>query len=148
MTIQSLVKDCEFVYIEPEATAGTSTLTSDVVDLQGWDGCLFIALTGDATSGTVLTLAALGNTANSTSGAVAITGASASYTSTSATDADNKMLLVDVVRPLKRYAHVTLTRATQNCVCNGIIAIKYRGAKAPITQSASHVIASALAAAA
>lgn len=143
MDIRSLLKDCEFDFIGFDAVAGTSTLTSDLAaDMQGWDGILLIALTGDATSGTVLTFTALGVATNAVSGGVAIPGASATYTSLSATDADRKMLILDIFRPQQRYVYTTLARATQNCVSNGVIAIKYRGSKSPFTQSASHVIAS------
>jgi hypothetical protein len=147
MNINSILKDCAIDVIAAAAAAGTTTVTSSVLDMSGWDGVLFIAKSGDATSGTVLTLAALGNTANATGGtAAAITGATCTYTSLSATDADDKTLMVDVVRPVKRYIYVTLARATQNCECSGIIAIRYRGNKAPVTQGAS-CIASAIAAA-
>jgi hypothetical protein len=148
MNFLSLLKDCAFEYVQIEAVAGTTTLTTTVSDMNGWDGICYLALTGDATNGTVLTLAALGSTANATGGvAAAITGATCTYTAASTTDTDNKLLILDVVRPVKRYIYATLTRGTQNCVCNGILAIKYRGNKAPITQSTSHVVASALAAA-
>jgi hypothetical protein len=140
--MESLLKQCAFDYIEPEAVAGTTTLTSDVLDMAGWDGVVFIALTGDATSGTVLTLQAYTHTANAASGS-ALTGAVATYTSASSSDADNKLLIVDVKRPINRYVYCTLARATQNCVNNGIIAIRYRGKSAPITQPSS-VIASTL----
>jgi len=138
----TLLRNCAFDYIEIEAVAGTTLLTSDILDMSGYDGVVFIALTGDGTSGTVLTLTALNNTANSTSAAVAITGGTATATSVSTTDADNKLLIVDVYRPQLRYVYCTLTRATQNCVCNGIIAIRYVGKKSPITQATASVLAS------
>lgn len=146
MNMLSLLKDCVWEFVQVEAVAGTSTLTTTVSDMQGFDGICYVALTGDGTSGTVLTLAVLGSTANATGGvATAITGATCTYTSLSATDADNKFLIVDVVRPLRRYVYATLTRATQNCVCDGIVAIKYRASKSPTTQTVTNVIASAIA---
>ena len=144
MDIQSILKDCAIDYVEAAAVAGTSLLTSDVLDMAGWDGCCFIAALGDVTASSALALTALGHTANAASGA-AITGAAASFTA-GASDADSKLLVVDVVRPVKRYIYATLARADQNAVVNGIIAIRYRGAKSPVTQG-STVIASALAAA-
>lgn len=138
-----LLKNVAFEYIAVEQVSGTSTLTSDLaVDMQGYDGVAIIALTGGSTSGTVPLLTVLGVATNVVSGGAAITGATATYTSLSATDADNKMLIVDVYRPQTRYVYCTLARATQACVLNGIIAIKYKGRKSPVSQSASHVIAS------
>lgn len=142
--MKNLLKDCEFNFIGIDAVAGTSTLTSDLaVDMAGFDGVLLIALTGDGTSGTVLTFTALGVATNVVTGGVAIPGAAVTATSVSATDADRKMLILDVYRPQQRYVYTTLARATANCVSNGVIAIKYRGSKCPISQAAAHVLASA-----
>lgn len=144
MDIQSLLKDCAIDYVEGAATAATSTLTTDVLDMAGYDGVCFIAMFGDVTASSVLTLTALGHTANAASGA-AITGAVATFTA-GASDADSKAIVVDVVRPVKRYVYATLARADQNAVVNGVLAIRYRGSKSPVTQG-STIIASALAAA-
>ena len=139
----SLLKNCDISLVEGDATAGTSTLTSDVLDMQGWDGVAFIAVTGDVTDTSVLTLTALDDTDDNVSGATAITGAAATFTANAST-ADEKLLIVDVYRPQKRYVHCTLARATANAVVGGIIAIRYRGKKLPITQG-STVVASAFA---
>ncbi|MCU9611823.1 hypothetical protein OEK97_28360, partial [Escherichia coli] len=48
------------------AAAQTEVLTS-VLDMQGYDGVMFVALLGDVTATSVLTLTAKGNTASSTS---------------------------------------------------------------------------------
>lgn len=139
----NILKDCAIDLVEGDATAGTSTLTSDVLDMSGWDGVCFIAVTGDVTDTSVLTLAVLDDTDTNVSGATAITGASATFTA-DATSADEKLLIVDVYRPQKRYVHCTLARATANAVVGGIIAIRYRGAKSPVTQG-STVVASTFA---
>jgi len=139
----NLLKNCKITVVEAAATAGTSDLTTDVLDMAGFEGVLWIALTGDATSGTVLTLTAKGNSANSTSSPTPITQkATDAFTSGSATDADSKVLAVDVYRPTLRYQFAVLSRATQNCVVGGIIAIQYDASYKPTTQDAS-VIASA-----
>jgi hypothetical protein len=97
----------------PTRGGGTTDVTSSVLDMNGFDGVMYIALLGDVTSNSVLTLTAKENTANSTSSPTpTITGAAtAAYTAT-ATDADNKALMVDVCRPLKQYQFLVLSRAT------------------------------------
>lgn len=140
----SLLKDCKITRVENAAAAGTTDLDTDVLDMAGYDGVLFIALLGDATSGSVLELQAFGNTANSTSSPtpVELTADSVTYTA-GASDADNKLMIVDVIRPAYRYVFGRLVIDTQNCVVDGIVAIQYRSRSVPVTQG-STVLASAL----
>jgi hypothetical protein len=139
----NLLKHVKVTVISPAAVAAQTAIDSTVLDMQGFDGVMFIALTGDATSGTVLTLTPKGNTASSTSSPapVALTAIAATYTATGAADADSMALICDVYRPQLRYIYANLTRTTQNCVIGGIIAIQYCAAKKPTAQDAS-VIAS------
>lgn len=135
--LQGHLSDCvKTIVVEDAASAGTSELTSDVVDMAGYDGVRAIALTGDATSGSVITLNIKSNSANSTSSPTPVTEASATYTA-GASDADVKALTVDVIRPTGRYVFATLTRTAQNCVINGIILELYRARTVPVTQDAT-----------
>jgi hypothetical protein len=111
----------------------------------GYDGVVFVALLGDVTATSVLTLTAKENTASSTSSPTptAVTdGATAAFTA-GASDADNKLLVVDVIRCNKRYIFASLTRTVANAVVDGIVAIQYRARNAPITLDSS-VLAAAL----
>lgn len=140
----NLSKDIKITVVEGAAAAGQTELTSDILDMSGWDGCMFVALTGDVTTGSVLTLNAKGNSANSTSSPTPVTQASATFTA-GASDADSKALMVDVYDPMLRYMFATLTRTTADAVIGGIIAIQYKAESRPTSQHAS-VIASAIAA--
>lgn len=140
--MKSLLKECAIDFVEAAAAAGQTTLTTDVMDMQGFENVMFIALTGDVTDTSVLTLTAFAHTANAAAGA-AISGAVATFTA-DATSADNKMLIVDVVNPGKRYVYATFARGTANAVLSGIICIRYNGSKIPVSQAAG-LIASALA---
>ena len=141
----NLLKDVKCTLVLASAAAGTTTLTSSVLDMSGYEGVMYICNTGDATSGTVVTLTAKRNTANSTSSPTPTTGPAATYTSTSTTDADDKLLIVDEFRPQARYSYCTVTRATQNCVIGGVIAIQYKASKRPTTQDTTTVLASTFA---
>lgn len=136
--ILSLLKDCAIDYVEAAAAAGQTALTGDVLDMQGWENVCFIAITGDVTATSVLTLSAYAHTANAASGA-AITDASATYTA-AASDADSKLMIVDVRQPQKRYVYPYLTRTTADAVISGIIAIRYNGEKLPVTQGSSVLV--------
>jgi hypothetical protein len=105
---------------------------------------MFIALLGDVTSGSVLTLTPKSNTANSTSSPTPTshTGAAATFTA-GASDADSKALITDLYKPLQQYVFANLTRTTQNAVVGGIIAIQYSAGSRPTSHDAS-VIASGI----
>lgn len=138
----NLSKNIKVSVVEAAAAAAQTALTTDVLDMSGYEGVLFIALTGDVTSGSVLTLTAKANSANSTSSPTPITQKATDAFTAGASDADSKVLMVDVYKPTLRYVFAELTRTTQNAVVGGIIAIQYGAHNKPTTQDAS-VIAEA-----
>lgn len=138
----NLSKSIKVTVVEAAATAGTSALTTDVLDMSGYEGVMFLALTGDVTASSVLTLTVKANSANSVSSPTPVTQKATDAFTAGATDADSKVLMVDVYKPTLRYVFGVLTRADQNAVVGGIIAIQYCATNMPTTQDAS-VIASA-----
>lgn len=138
----NLSKDVKITVVAAAATAAQTAVTSDVLDMSGYDGVMFIALTGDVTATSVLTLTAKANSANSTSSPTPVTQKATDAFTAGAADADSKALVVDVYRPTLRYVFAELTRTEANAVVGGIIAIQYSAANKPTTQAAS-VIASA-----
>lgn len=138
----NLLKDCKITVVEAAGAAATTDLTTDVLDMSGYEGVMWIALTGDVTSGSVITLTAKGNSANSVSSPSPITQKASDAFTAGASDADSKVIAVDVFRPTLRYQFAVLSRTTQNAVIGGIIAIQYGARNKPTTQDAT-VIASA-----
>ena len=138
----NLSKNCKITVVSAAATAATTAINSDILDMAGFDGVMFLALLGDVPSGSVLTLTANGNSASSTSSPTPVSQAATAAFTAGAADADSKVLMVDVVKPTLRYAFATLTRTTHNAVVGGIIAIQYTANDKPTTQDAT-VIASA-----
>lgn len=122
--------------VEPAAAAGQTTLTSDVIDMKGYDGVTFLALLGDVANTSVLTLQAQHGDQADGSDMANLSGVAAAHTA-DATDADNNMLAVEVFRPTKRYVRVTLSRGTADAAVDGIIAIQSEPNEAPVTQDSS-----------
>jgi hypothetical protein len=143
MEIQSLLKDCKIVRVMNAVAAGTSDQNSSVVDTQGWDGVCFIAAFGTLTATQVTLLKAQHGDASNLSDAADITGAA---TAALADGDSNKLAVVDVRRPVKRYARAVVDRGTANAVIDGVIAILYRGDTVPVAADGS-IAASAFAAA-
>lgn len=138
----NLSKSIKITVVEAAAGAATSELVSDVLDMSGYDGVRFLARTGDVTASSVLTLTVKANSANSTSSPSPVTQKATTALTAGASDADSKLLMVDVYKPTLRYVFASLTRADQNAIIGGVIAIQYGASVKPTTQDAT-VIASA-----
>ena len=126
-------KDCMITRVMNAVAAGTNdTQDSTALDMSGWDGVVFIALFGTLSATAVTDIRAQ-------EGATSTPATDLAGTKISATPGthDNKALILDIYRPLKRYIRCRVTRATANAVIDGIIAIQYRGKKAPVTQGAT-----------
>jgi hypothetical protein len=138
----NLSKDIKITVVSPAATAATSAIDSSILDMSGYEGVMFIALTGDVTATSDLTLTVKGNSANHLTVPAPVTQKATTLFAAGASDADSKALVVDVYKPALRYVFANLTRATANAVIGGIIAIQYNAKSKPTTNDAS-VIASA-----
>jgi hypothetical protein len=111
------------VVLHDAASAATTTLNGSIVcDTQGADGITVIAALGDVTTGSVLGLQVQHGDSNSTTGMTDITGASVGFTA-GASNADLKLLQVNVGKLTKRYVRVVITRGTANAVLNGVFGI-------------------------
>ena len=139
----SLLKNVKVAYVAGSSAAATTEVLSTVLDMTGYDGVMFVALLGDVTATSVLTLTAKGNTANSTSSPTPVTQKATAAFTAGATDADSAALIVDVYDPALRYMFASLTRTVANAVVNGIVAIQYKAEYRPTTQDAT-VIANAM----
>lgn len=141
----SIFKDTLITRVLNSVSAGTSDQDSTVLDMSGYDGVCFVVALGDVTASSVVELQVFGNTASSTSSPapVELTNDSAGPNTAGASDNDNKLYVVDVIRPAYRYVFGRLKRGSQNAVIDGMIAIQYRARSKPITQG-STVFAGAL----
>ena len=131
--------DAQIIPVENAAAAAQTTLTTDVVDTQGFDSVAFVAFLGDVADTSVLTLTGFTNDTDDT---VTPTQLASPVTFTAgASDADNKLLLLDLHKPRQRYVYATLARGTANAAVNGILAILYNAHDKPVNIPAD-VIAS------
>lgn len=130
------------IYAKAAVAAGTTDQDTVVIDMQGYDAVRFIWLLGDVTATSALEVQAFKNSASSTSSPtpVEMTDDDVQFTA-GATDADDKSMIVDIIRPGNRYVFSRLKRDTANAVINGCVAVLYRARELPQTQDAS-VIAS------
>jgi len=101
-----------------QASAGTA-INSASVDMQGWEGVLFVAAFATANAGNSANLAQSSDDAtfNDLEG-------------TKQTPAGNgDLIAIDLYQPTKRYVRLEVDRSGANTVIETVYAIRYRGRK-------------------
>jgi len=111
---------------------GTTSVESDIVDVDGAVGVCFIVSFGKITDGTPVITVKQGNNANGSEmntveGSIQL----------AATDSD-KVVIIDVKKPKKRYVKLVVDRTegspSTGCIIDDAIAIKYSGRVYPTTK--------------
>lgn len=128
--ILNIAANCEIRRVVNATAAGTSDITGTAVDTQGYDGVAFVVLAGTLTSTQVTSLKA--QQSSDDGSADDYTDIAGSSTGPFADGDGNKMLILDIHRPRKRYVKPIVDRATANAVIDGVIAILYRAEKTPV----------------
>lgn len=118
------------------AAAGTTDLTSEAIDTQGYEGVMIVTHFGAITSGAVTSVKAQQcDTSGGTYADLEGTGI------TVADDDDSQATVIDVYRPRERYVKQVIDRGTQNAVINGAVAILYGPREMPVVQDATLIVA-------
>ena len=120
-----------FDRIKTIQTVATGDVTSDIIDMAGYDGVLFLVIWGAITDGTPKVKAQ--QDSDSAMGAAAdLTGTSVAIADTD----DNKMAILDILQPQERYVRCVVTRGgSTGAVVDAILAIQYNAHAEPVTQS-------------
>lgn len=121
----------------PVAAADSTDANSDILDMQGYEGVIFIVPIEDSVAGGVAKLAVEGSATNADAGMAAISGAEATKTSAANDDLNGNLLIVNVYRPQKRYVQGVITSATANIAFGTMIAIRYGAKKLPVSADAT-----------
>ena len=119
------------------ANAANTDSNSSRLDMAGYEGVIFFGAINDSAATGVATLTVEGNTIDSDTGMVAITGAAATKTCTVNDDINNTLLVVEVKNPLKRYVQGVRTSATANIAFGELHAIRYGAKEKPVTADAT-----------
>lgn len=138
MTINNLLHNVETIRLTNAVAAAQTAVETSAVDMANRHGARFTVLLGDVASGSVLGLKAQHSDTGSgdwvdLEGVLAFTAG--------ASDADNKLLVLDVIRPERRYLRVVLSRGTANAAVDGVLVDVYGHLAHPVTQG-STVLAS------
>lgn len=131
-----LLKDVKIVRVKNAVAAGQDdTQDGNVIDLVGYDGICFVASFGAITTGAVTDIRVQESDAVAMGDAVDLAGTKVSI----ADGQDNGVVALNIYRPLKRYIRLRITRATEDAVIDGVIALLYNGKKLPVVVDATLV---------
>ena len=124
--------DVKMTLVQAPLVDGQATSNSDEVDMQGFDGVMFVGILGTISgSGTVSMTAGQDTTSGGS-----FTELPTAVASAVAAD-DEQFMVVDILRPAKRFLRTVLVRAVDNNVYGGTLAIQYKARAKPTVQEAT-----------
>lgn len=125
----NLGKQTKVVLALAAQATGTSTLTTNTIDTQGFEGVMFVGSLGSANAGN-FAKARQGQQSNMSDGADLI--------NTKVVPANNgDSFLLDINRPQERYVDLQIVRGGLTTITGDIYAILYGPRKAPTTHGAT-----------
>jgi hypothetical protein len=128
--MESILKNCKIEHIIDRTADGQATTTSTAVDMAGYDAAAFIIPIGaSAANGVVTAKLQQSSDDGSTDGYSDIEGSSVTKT-----NGDNTELVIDIVKPGKRYLKCIVVTATGNSEIGPVLAVKYGSSFMPVTQ--------------
>lgn len=130
--LRSLTRDAKWVKVL-NYVSGTADRTTGVVDTNGYGGVAFIvdfaAIAANAVTNIYVQHADAASDTNTLT-----SGANVATTSQTVADSDdNKVFIVDVQRPTKRYYQLTVNKDATNATAESVTAILYNPKTKPTT---------------
>jgi hypothetical protein len=116
--------------------AGTTNINGTILDMLGFEGAVFEASIGTLSATQQTQLKAQGGNAANGSDMADLVGA---VTPVMADGDSNKMLVLEVHRPIYRYLRCVLVRGTANAVIDSVTAFQYADRKQPESDDATTV---------
>lgn len=129
-------EELKVLKVEAAAAAGTSELNSDVVDLQDYEGVLFLVTAGAITSGGAQSIKVEEGDESNLSDAAAVTGLAITIDD----DDDGQSFMLDYKKTTKRYCRATILRATENSAFGEIYAICYGPRVKPVVNAVTNTM--------
>ena len=128
-----LVNEVKFDRIMDQQAGGVTEVNTSIIDTANYNGVNFCVILGNVVDNARIDVQCQGNNIESDIGMVNLNGAVASIESASG-DA-NKIIILDVYKPMKRFIRLRIARTVQNSQIQAVIATKYEPRLKPIDQS-------------
>jgi len=142
--MNNLLRNVKITRVKADgAGAASATPTkADIIDMTGFESVMFFAAMGNVLTTSAVALKVAGSATNDT-GAMALLAGSAGGTA-GASDYDDKLVVLDVVKPTYQYLEAQLFHVTADAPFDGIFAIQYNGHSCPVTQGSTVVASSTI----
>ncbi len=127
--------DLKITKVKAPSAAGQTEVNSDIVDLQDYEGVVFVTSAGAITTGGAQSIKVEHGDASNLSDKEDVSGLAI----TIADDDDSQSFELDY-RKAKRYARATILRATQDSAFGEIYAICYGAHLQPVTASVADTL--------
>lgn len=127
-----LINDVKLIKIQDHSGAGTSTITSDAVDTQGFGGALFLSSFGTAAANNTVKLQQSSDDA-ATDGYSDLEGTSV------ASGTSDEDVFIDILRPAKRYLKFIGLRGTSSTL-ESMWVLLYNPDSVPVDNTTSGTI--------
>jgi hypothetical protein len=134
----NLSKNVEVVGVQAPLASGGTDHASSYVDLKGFLGCQFVGYVGTAGATDTCKLQVWLSTSTSSTG-----HASTALSMTSTAGDDDKLIVLDVYRPKRRYVKTHLTRSAA-VEYGGTVAVKYGADDAPVSSTGATLVSAPL----
>ena len=131
--MQSLLSNTEIARVMDAKAAGTTVENGTALDMQNFEGVMFIAALGTLTAGQEASIKAQQATASDGT----FTDLDGTKVGDAGDDDDNQLLVLDVKHLTERYVRCVVSRGTADAVIDGMIAIRYGPRKKPTTQGST-----------
>ena len=132
--MQDFVQECKVTRVKGPVAAGATDITdAQIIDMLGFDRAAFLASFGTLSAGAVTGVKLQHGDAANLSDAADVEGSALAIAET----ADDKDLLINIIKPTKRYLRLIPTRSTGNAVLNGAWCMQYGAKRPPVTQDSS-----------
>lgn len=130
------LSDWKLTLVEAATASGTTDITSDAVDMAGFDAVLFFTTFGTITAEATTAIKIQQSSDNGVADAYAdLAGTGISV----ADDADGQTFGIEIIRPRERYLRCVVTRADEAAVVGPIYALQYAGSRGPVQNTVAGV---------
>ncbi len=142
----NLLTNAKFIALNATVAAGVDgaiTAVTNEIDTQGYDGCLIAFKLGAIAANGVINTRVKNSSTSATYGAGTIDRVGSDKANDADTD-DNKWIIHDIRKPLRRYLQAYYQRTVGNVTIESVFAILYNPINGPVTQTeveASQVLA-------
>jgi hypothetical protein len=132
VSVLNLSNGVKITKVKASQATGTTAVNSDVVDMAGYEGVLFVTVIGSFNTGNYVT--AQQGAASDLSDAADLEGSKVTAT------ADGEVVWLDVYRPQERYVRLSAVRAGATTTLGDVYAIQYESRMQPISNNVADTI--------